>query len=208
VRNSSAKGCPGRAGSPCRKNAAWALAHRGDRRAVREMIAALGDEAWQVRTEAAYALFQRGGADRDVVEALIAATHDGVWQVRWQAVFALGHKGSGVVDVVAPLLSVLPRDAEPRVREAAAGALWHTADARAFPALLTALTDEDQRVRQAVAQTLGNRAGNDEVPVLIRALKDEDARVRRGARQALEIVRARSQGTTTNLRPLPPGVPE
>src|SRR5687767_4875565 len=42
-----------------RKNAAWALAHRGE--AVEQLITALHDPAWQVRAQSAYALFQRGG---------------------------------------------------------------------------------------------------------------------------------------------------
>jgi HEAT repeat protein len=191
-----------------RKNAAWALAHRGDRHAMQRMLVALGDPAWQVRVEVAYALFQRGGASEETVKALIAATHDEAWQVRRQAVFALGHKGAGKVDVVEPLLGVLRLDRDARVREEAAGALWHTADGRAFPRLMEALKDREERVRERAADTLGNRAGNDEVPLLIAALKDEDADVRRGAKRALKIVERRSQGRVTNLRPLPPGIPE
>lgn len=191
-----------------RKNAAWALAHRGNDAAMRRMVEALRDPAWQVRTEAAYALFQRGGDSADVVNALIVASKDEVWQVRRQAVFALGHKSSGEVDVVEPLLEVLRSERDRRVRAEAAGALWHSADSRSFPALMRALKDDDGDVRAAVAETLGNRAGNEEVPVLIAALKDEDARVREGARRALRIVRHRSEGRVTNLRPLPAGIPE
>jgi HEAT repeat protein len=191
-----------------RKNAAWALAHRGDRRAVDQMIVALTDKAWQVRAQAAYALFQRGGARAEVVNALIVASRDEAWQVREQAVFALGHKGSSTVDVVAPLLDVLRLDADARVRRMAAGALWHTANSRAFPVLLEALKDDSAPVRAAVADTLGNRVDNEAVKLLIAALKDSDARVRAGARRALQIVKHRSEGTQTNLRPLPSGIPE
>ena len=192
-----------------RKNAAWALAHRGDSRAMRQMIDALRDTAWQVRAEAAYALFQRGGDGADAVNALIsAAAGDEAWQVRRQAVFALGHKSGGPVGVVEPLLHILRHDREPRVREEAAGALWHSANARAFPVLVEALKDEAGGVRARVADTLGNRAGNEEVGLLIAALNDGDARVREGARRALKIVKHRSQGRVTHLRPLPDGIPE
>jgi HEAT repeat protein len=133
---------------------------------------------------------------------------DDAWQVRQQAVSALGHKGSSSVDVVAPLAEVMRRDGDARVRATAANALWHNANARAFPALMEALKDDDRSVREAAARTLGNRVGNDDVPLLIAALRDNNARVRQGARRALEIVRQRSQGQQTNLRPLPPGVPE
>src|SRR5688572_5504643 len=71
-----------------RKNAAWALAHRGH--AAAALINALNDPAWQVRAEAAYALFQRGSKEGDVVDALLAASEDGAWPVREQAVLAVG----------------------------------------------------------------------------------------------------------------------
>lgn len=191
-----------------RKNAAWALAHRGDRRAVDQLIVALNDQAWQVRAQAAYALFQRGGARDEVVNALIIASRDEAWQVREQSVFALGHKGSGQVDVVTPLLEVLRLDADAHVRRTAAGALWHTANRRAFPVLLEALKDESAPVRVAAADTLGNRVDNDGVELLIAALKDPNERVRAGAKRALKIVKHRSEGKQTNLRPLPPGILE
>jgi HEAT repeat protein len=192
-----------------RKNAAWALAHMGDRRAMQRMLVALRDPAWQVRVQAAYALFQRGDDDPETVEALaVAATQDEVWQVRHQAAFALGHKGSSAADVASRLTVVMLKDRDARVRREAAGGLWHMAGAREFPSLFEALKDSDARVREAAASTLGNRAGNDEVPLLIAALKDTDARVRGGARRALKIVKERSEGRVTNLRPLPPGIPE
>lgn len=192
-----------------RKNAAWALAHRGNARAMQQMLIALRDDnAWQVRAEAAYALFQRGGAKEETVNALIAATRDEAWQVRQQAASALGHKGSSKVDVTGPLMSLLREDKDARVRGEAAWSLRHTANGRLFPALLEALKDEDAGVRGRVAETLGHRAGNEEVPLLIAALKDKDTRVRAGAKQALKIVKVRSQGTQTYLKPLPPGIPE
>ncbi|HYN85046.1 MAG TPA: HEAT repeat domain-containing protein [Pyrinomonadaceae bacterium] len=190
-----------------RKNAAWALAHRGDRRAVEAMRAALKDEAWQVRAAAAYALFQRGGASAETVNALVAAARDADARVRREVVFALGHKSAGPVSVTETLVRVMREDADADIRAEAAGALWHSAGAREFPALLEALKDSDARVRERAADTLGNRAGNDEVPTLIAALKDRDARVREGARRALRVVKSRSEGRVTNLRPLPPNVP-
>ncbi|HEX5706163.1 MAG TPA: HEAT repeat domain-containing protein [Pyrinomonadaceae bacterium] len=190
-----------------RKNAAWALAHRGDGQAVRAMRAALKDESWQVRAEAAYALFQRGGDSSETVSALIDASRDADARVRRQVVFALGHKSGGPLPVTETLVRVMREDADAAIREEAAGALWHSAGAREFPALLEALKDDSSRVRERAADTLGNRVGNDEVPTLIAALKDEDARVREGARRALLIVKQRSEGRVTNLRPLPPNVP-
>ncbi len=180
-----------------RKNAAWALAHRGD--AIEQLVAALKDQAWQVRAQAAYALFQRGGDSRAVVTALAEALNDEAWQVREQAVFALGHKSSSEADVVEPLLRAL-NHADARVRRGAAQALWHCADSRAFEPLLAALKDEDGKVRSNAAQTLGNRAGDREVQLLIARRNDTDSHVREGVRQALSVIKQRMQGQTTNLQ--------
>jgi HEAT repeat protein len=182
-----------------RKNAAWALAHRGE--AVEQLVAALKDAAWQVRAQAAYALFQRGGDGRQVIEALSAAVNDEVWQVREQAVFALGHKGSDA-DAVKSLIAALKHE-DARVRAGAAGSLWHCADSSAFEPLMEALKDEDPKVRKNAAGTLGNRAGDREVQLLIAARNDPDSRVREGVRQALEIIKHRMQGKVTNLRRIP-----
>jgi HEAT repeat protein len=182
-----------------RKNAAWALAHRGDGEAIEKLVAALKDTAWQVRAQAAYALFQRGGDSRQVVEALTAAVNDEAWQVREQAVFALGHKGSSEADVVNPLIAALKHE-DAKVRASAAGSLWHCADSSAFEPLMEALKDEDPNVRKNAASTLGNRAGDREVQLLIAARNDSDSRVREGVRQSLEIIKHRMQGRITNLR--------
>jgi HEAT repeat protein len=179
-----------------RKNAAWALAHRGE--AVEQLVAALKDDAWQVRAQAAYALFQRGGDGRQVIVALSAAVNDEAWQVREQAVFALGHKGSEA-DAVKSLIVALNHE-DARVRAGAAGSLWHCADSGAFEPLMEALKDEDPRVRKNAANTLGNRAGDREVQLLIAARNDPDVRVREGARQALEVIKHRMRGNVTNLR--------
>lgn len=183
-----------------RKNAAWALAHRGE--AVKELILALQDPAWQVRAQAAYALFQRGGASGEVIEALLVATQDKAWQVREQAVFALGHKGSGAVDVVPPLIALL-KDSRAEIRHGAALALWHNADGRAFAPLMAALKDEQGKVRAQAAETLGNRAGDREVQLLIEARDDPDPKVRAGVRRALAVIKHRMQGRVTSLRRVP-----
>jgi HEAT repeat protein len=180
-----------------RKNAAWALAHRGE--AVEQLVAALKDTAWQVRSQAAYALFQRGGGGRQVIEALSAAMNDEAWQVREQAVFALGHKSRGEADVVKPLIAALKHE-DARVRAGAAASLWHCADSTAFAPLMAALKDENPEVRENAAGTLGNRAGDREVQLLIDARNDPDSRVRKGVRRALEIIKHRMRGKITNLR--------
>lgn len=149
-----------------RKNAAWALAHRSH--AVEQLTAALQDPAWQVRAQAAYALFQRGGDSHPVMAALIVHLKDEAWQVREQAAMALGQKGSSGEDLFTPLHATLG--------------------------------DSNANVRAAAASSLGFSAGNREVDLLIAARNDSNPHVRAGVRRALEIIRDRMRGTTTNLR--------
>jgi HEAT repeat protein len=148
-----------------RKNAAWALAHRGE--AVEQLITALQDPVWQVRAQAAYALLQRGGESHLVIWALVARLKDEAWQVREQAASALAQKGSSGEDF--------------------------------FPPLLEALKDDNSKVRYAVASALGFSSRDREVDLLIAARHDPDKQVRGGVRRALDIIRQRMKGTTTNL---------
>lgn len=134
-----------------RKNAAWALAHRGE--AVEQLITALQDSDWHVRTEAAYALFQRGGDKRLVIWALVGRLKDEVWQVREQAAMALGQKSSSRENFFAPLLEAL-KDDNAKVREAVAYALGSAADDARVDLLIAARKDPDKRVRAGVKRAL------------------------------------------------------
>jgi HEAT repeat protein len=134
-----------------RKNAAWALAHRGE--AVEQLITALYDPAWQVRAQAAYALFQRGGDKHLVIWALVARLKDDAWQVREQAAMALGHKGSSGEDFFPPLLEALKED-NAKVRSAVAFALGSSAGDHQVDLLIAARKDPDKRVRAGVKQAL------------------------------------------------------
>jgi HEAT repeat protein len=149
-----------------RKNAAWALAHRGE--AVEQLITALQDPVWQVRAQAAYALLQRGGDSHLVIWALVGRLKDEAWQVREQSAMALAQKGSSGEDF--------------------------------FPPLLEALKDDNGKVRDAVAFALGFSADDREVDLLIAARNDPDKRVRSGVRRALNVIKQRMNGTSTNLR--------
>jgi HEAT repeat protein len=130
-----------------RKNASWALAHL--RSGSTELVAALKDPAWQVRAEAAYALFQSGGNSFEVLDALSNAVFDNAWQVREQALFALGHK-NGSVDVLFAAL----RDNDDRVRLGAARALGNRVGDLDVQRLITARYDPDPRVRGGVREAL------------------------------------------------------
>lgn len=134
-----------------RKNAAWALAHRGE--AVEQLITALQDPDWHVRTQAAYALFQRGGDRHLVIWALVGRLKDEVWQVREQAAMALGQKGSSEENFFAPLLEAL-KDDNAKVRDAVAFALGSSAGDAQVDLLIAARKDPDKRVRTGVKRAL------------------------------------------------------
>ncbi|HVQ38415.1 MAG TPA: HEAT repeat domain-containing protein [Pyrinomonadaceae bacterium] len=134
-----------------RKNAAWALAHHGE--AVEQLITALYDPAWQVRAQAAYALFQRGGNKHLVIWALVARLKDDAWQVREQAAMALAQKGSSGEDFFPPLFEALKED-NVKVRDAVAFALGTSAGDREVDLLIAARKDPDKRVRGGVRRAL------------------------------------------------------
>jgi HEAT repeat protein len=135
-----------------RKNAAWALAHSGE--AVEQLITALIDPAWQVRAQAAYALFQRGGDKHLVIWALVARLKDDAWQVREQAAMALGQKSSSRENFFPPLFEALKED-NTKVRDAVAFALGTSADDGQVDLLIAARKDPDKRVRAGVKRALG-----------------------------------------------------
>jgi len=135
-----------------RKNAAWALAHTGE--AVEQLITALIDPAWQVRAQAAYALFQRGGDKHLVIWALVARLKDDAWQVREQAAMALGQKGSTRENFFPALFDALKED-NTKVRDAVAFALGTSADDEQVDLLIGARKDPDKRVRAGVKRALG-----------------------------------------------------
>ena len=105
--------------------AAVALARIGGA-AVEPLVSVLKHDAWQVRTNAAFAL----GLIRDErsIEPLIAATKDSEWHVREKAVWSLGLAGDR--RAVEPLALAL-KDAECKVRAQAAWALGLKGDNRA-----------------------------------------------------------------------------
>lgn len=134
-----------------RKNAAWALAHQGE--AVEQLITALYDPVWQVRAEAAYALFQRGGDKHLVIWALVARLKDDAWQVREQAAMALGQKSSSGENFFVPLMEALKED-NPKVRDAVGSALGFSAGDQEVDLLIAARKDPDKRIRAGVKRAL------------------------------------------------------
>ena len=155
-----------------REAASDALGTLGDKRAVKSLVGALGDEYWPVRRAAAEALGKLG--DTRAVEPLLAALEAEVthragaavpvrfghtdfpglpdsWMVRREIAIALGKLGdTRAVGALAGLL----RDDRSWVRRYAAEALGQLGDARAVDPLRGALTDGDSSVRASAAAAL------------------------------------------------------
>ena len=161
--------------------AARELGSSGDQRAVKPLIAALGDQDWSVREAAARALGELG--DARAVQPLIPALgdRDEDWRVREAAARALGELGDA--RAVQPLIKALG-SVHPQVRGVAADALVKFGEAAVQP-LIAALWDEDWRAREAAARALGELGDARAVQPLIAALRSVHPEVRGVAADAL-----------------------
>ncbi|MDA0738277.1 MAG: HEAT repeat domain-containing protein [Nitrospirae bacterium] len=149
---------------------------------VAEQIAALRDEDWGVREDAALALGQF--PDPRGVRPLIDALRDEDHAVRTAATAALKLIGEpAVVDLGSCL-----RDPELSVQEAAASILSVIADDRVVEPLMSALLSEDWVVRMHAAQALGRLAYSPAVDTLVLLLQDKVPAVRDEAMIALKEI--------------------
>lgn len=151
--------------------------------ALDALLGALGDEAEEVRLNAAYAL---GAVGADAVGPLLAALGDEREHVREHAAYALGAVGAPAVDALVVALG----DERAHVRGFAAYALGDMgaqAGAEAAAALCELRDDPDAWVRRNAAEALGTIALNPaaSVPALAALLADEDEQVRFNAAYAL-----------------------
>ena len=182
---------------------------------VAEHIAALQDEDWAIREEAALALTTL--KDARAVEPLVNSLRDGDHTVRQAAVQALMAIGSPAVPTLGRCLNegplsvqeeaakILAVIGDTRVAEPLVGALassdWivrmHAAKAlgrlhhpAALPKLLPLLQDSVKAVREEATATLVS-FGDQAVPMLLQALADRAWLVRLHAVEALGRLRAR-----------------
>ncbi|WP_447974905.1 HEAT repeat domain-containing protein [Nitrospira sp. Kam-Ns4a] len=146
---------------------------------VLENIAALKDEDWGIREEAALAL----GASRDrrAVVPLLAMLKDPDRAVREAAITALTEIGEPAVTAVGACLD----DPDLTVQESAACILARIGDARVSDRLMIALGSADWIVRMHTAQALGRIGEPRAVPRLLPLLNDKVKAVRVEAAQAL-----------------------
>ena len=150
-------------------------------------IAALKDEEWHVRQDAALELAKRG--DARAIEPLIAALKDEEPVVRFYAAEALGKLGDGrAVEALAAAL----KEEDEWVRFLAAEALGKLGDPRGVEFLIAALKDEDSWVRRKAAEALGELGDVCAVEPLEELLTDGDEDVGAAAKAALEKLRAKT----------------
>ena len=149
---------------------------------VSEQIAALSDEDWAVREEAAAML----GSFKDprAVMPLTRALHDADRAVREAAIGALSSIGEPSVPALATCLA----DPALHVQEAASAILASIADARVFEPLVAALRSRDWIVRMHAAKALGRIRDPEAVPVLMPLLQDKVKAVREEVSGALAAI--------------------
>ncbi|MGQ0810529.1 MAG: HEAT repeat domain-containing protein [Nitrospiraceae bacterium] len=139
---------------------------------VAEQIAALKDEDWAIREEAATAL----GSFRDAraVLPLVSILRDSDRAVREAAIGALTAIGEPSVPVLGACLS----DPELAVQEAASSILTTIADNRVIDPLVKALQSQDWIVRMHAAKALGRIGDAKAVDPLLPLLHDKVKAVR------------------------------
>lgn len=149
---------------------------------VGEQIAALRDEDWGVREDAALALGQSG--DPRGVRPLIEALRDSDRAVQTAATSALTSIGElAVMDLGSCL-----RDPDLSVQEAAASILSSIADERVVDPLMSALLSEDWVVRMHASRAIGRLASTQAIDTLVLLLQDKVPAVRDEAMAALKAI--------------------
>ena len=146
---------------------------------VAEQIAALKDEDWAIREEAATAL----GTFRDprAVGPLVSLLRDADRAVRQAAVGALTAIGEASV----PVLGLCLSDPQPGVQEAASSVLSLIADERVLAPLIASLENPDWIVRMHAAKALGRVKDGRAIEPLVPLLQDKVKAVREEATTAL-----------------------
>ena len=158
--------------------AALTLGRMGDSRAVKPLLAALGDKGDLRRVAAATALGKL--ADPVAVKPLMAAMAKADLNLRYAALHAIVKLGPAAVE---PCLAMLS-DTDGPGRGAAIDVLGELGDKRAVKPLMALLKDKDANVRSLAAAAL-IKLGSGAVEPLLAAAKSDDVKVRRLAISAL-----------------------
>lgn len=150
--------------------------------AVTEQIAALKDQDWAIRGEAAGLL----GTFKDprAVGPLVSLLRDQDRSVREAAIEALRSIGASAVEAVGTCLT----EPDLSIQESASAILATIADERVLAPLITALRSGDWIVRMHAAKALGRVRNADSVEPLIPLLQDKVKAVREEAAAALAAI--------------------
>jgi len=149
---------------------------------VAEQIAALRDDDWAIREEAATLLGELN--DPRAVDPLVSVLRDQDRSVRDAAIGAL--TSIGAPSVMA--LGICLTDPELSVQEAASAALASIADARVLNHLLDALRSQDWIVRMHAAKALGRIKDSRSVRALVPLLQDKVKAVREAVSLTLAAI--------------------
>ncbi len=149
---------------------------------VTEQIAALKDEDWAIRQEAAGLL----GTFKDprAVAPLVALLRDEDRSVREAAVESLRSIGTPAIEAVGACLE----QPDLSLQEAASAILSTIADERVLPSLIKALRSNDWIVRMHAAKALGRIRTADAVDPLLPLLQDKVKAVREEAAATLAAI--------------------
>ena len=150
--------------------------------AVTEQIAALKDEDWAIRGEAAGLL--GNFKDPRAVVPLISLLRDQDRSVREAAIEALRSIGAPAVETVGTCLT----EPDLSVQESASAILAAIADERALAPLIKVLHSGDWIVRMHAAKALGRVRNADAVELLMPLLQDKVKAVREEAAAALAAI--------------------
>ena len=149
---------------------------------VTEHIAALKDEDWAIREEAATRL--GGLKDPRAVSPLVSILKDRDRSVREAAIVALTSLGEPAVMALGACLA----DPELSVQEAASSVLASIADGRVRDPLIKALNSHDWIVRMHAVKALGRLKDSESVPALCPLLQDKVKAVREEVSSALAAI--------------------
>jgi len=161
--------------------------------ALDSLVAALKDEDYAVRRQAAAALGNLGKSDDRVISALVAALKDQNYDVRSQAAAALGNLGKSDDRVISALVAALKdEDHEVRSQDAAA-ALGNLLQPKLDDELFELLANNLSGYRTAGAQALARQ--DSLPPALLKRVdqlrQDDRPWVRLAAWEAYDLMQAR-----------------